>query len=492
MTVLVVETGITYADGAAAIAALPSDQRYTLKLSGENAFSSAVSAAQFPFGLLIIPADGEGVTNDGDINNGAKITGTLYSTAPDIEIRDLRTNVLLLSDAPNSKLRRLIIDGNGADGLIFNDTIDAKDIIIHDIDDGVVSGLVRPNSLMSNITVVGAGRFGFANGKFNDCVDISSANQGFFGEQAGSTNLWEHDGSGTNTITESPTTDALVDYAAGKYGLKADSSPALSGAGAFINETSGVVDLVFSENTAQPIIDSVLIKRISQISIVDAIIQPTVDFITINNISSLSFNDLITNLEIDSTVIESISTLGISDLLVQSSIDSASIESIVVLDFSSIQSQPSVDTIDIEPASSEINLIDNLVQPTVDTISISNITELSINDLSVSVTGDSIDIVNITELSVSGLLAQPTTDQIVIDVIGGLVFSDVAVQPSIDTIAIELYTNLEFSDLSVQTTIDSILISTGVMPDFGNNDLLLIDNTASYLLVDNTTDYRII
>lgn len=224
----------------------------------------------------------------------------------------------------------------------------------------------------------------------------------------------------------------------------------------------------------------------------DAIIQPIIDLVAVDRISSLNFNDLLVDVKADLITIESISLLGIDDLLVQAYADSTSLENISLLGFSSLQLQPTIDVIDIKPSSGEIDLSDNLVQPIFDTMSISNITELSIYDILVPVTGDSINVANITELSIGDSLVQPIADAIVIDVVGGLVFSDVTVKPTIDTVAIELYTELEFSDLSVRTTTDTILISTGVMPDFGNNDLLLIDNTTSYLLVDNTTDYRTI
>lgn len=239
MSVLCVESGITYATGVAAIAAEGGANR-TMQVSGSNSFATSVNSSQYSLGIVIIPNPGEETQDDGDINIGAQMTGAFSCAAPNSEIRNLRTQRLTLTSAPNITIDRLISDGTGSDAIIFNDTITASNIIIHNANDSVISSATRPNSNITNVTSVGATRFGFANGKFNDCVDINSANQGYFGEMPGSGNLWEHDGSGTNTITESPVTDIFVDFAAGKYGVLASSSPGLAGAGAFIQSAPPV------------------------------------------------------------------------------------------------------------------------------------------------------------------------------------------------------------------------------------------------------------
>ena len=238
MTVLCVESGVTYADGVAAIAAEGGVNR-TFEVDGSVSFGANISAIQYNLGAVIRPKSGQETQDDGDISVGAQMTGTLTGAVDGLEIRNIRVNRLSLSSAPNAVLRRLIMDGLGGDALVFNDTIDAQDIIIHNTNDGVISSPLRPNSSLLNITVIGATRFGFANGKVNDCVDVNSSNQGYFSERPGSTNLWEHDGSGTNTITESPVTNIFVDYAGGKYGILAISSPGAAGAGGFIQVSGG-------------------------------------------------------------------------------------------------------------------------------------------------------------------------------------------------------------------------------------------------------------
>lgn len=240
MPVLCVESGITYATGVALVAAEGGANR-TAQVSGSVSFATSVNSSQYNLGIVIIPNPGEETQDDGDINIGAQMTGAFSCSAPNSEIRNLRTNNLNLTSAPNMTIDGLICDGLGSDGVIYNDTVNIGKLIIHNANDSLISSATRPNSNITNVTSVGATRFGFANGKFNNCVDINSANQGYFGEMSGSGNLWEHDGSGTNTITESPVTDVFVDYAAGKYGILSTSGPGAANAGGFIfTASSGV------------------------------------------------------------------------------------------------------------------------------------------------------------------------------------------------------------------------------------------------------------
>ena len=240
MTFLCVESTVVYADGVAAIAAEGGVNK-TFEVTGTNSFATGVSGVTYNLGIVIRATVGEETSDDGDINIGAKMTGGFSSGADGTDIRNLRTNALQLLNAGNATIRRLIIDGNGNDAVTFNDTIDAEDIIAYNCDDGWLSSVVLSNSLINKCTVVGAGRFGYAQGKFNNCVDVNSSNQGYFNEAAGSTGTWENDGTGTNSITESPATDIFVDYAGGKYAVLDTSSPGAAGAGAFIfTASSGI------------------------------------------------------------------------------------------------------------------------------------------------------------------------------------------------------------------------------------------------------------
>ena len=240
MPVLCIESGITYATGVAAVAAEGGANR-SMRVSGSVSFATSVNASQYNLGIVIFANPGEETQDDGDINIGAQMTGAFSCAAPNSLIANLRTNNLNLTSAPSMTIGRLITDGLGSDGILYNDTVTIDHVIVHNANDSVISSATRPNSNIKNVTSVDATRFGFANGKFNDCVDANSANQGYFGEMPGSGNLWEHDGSGTNTITESPVTDVFVDFAAGKYGILANSGPGAANAGGFIFTASGGV-----------------------------------------------------------------------------------------------------------------------------------------------------------------------------------------------------------------------------------------------------------
>ena len=246
MTVLCVNSSIVYADIAAADAAEGgTDYGVPTEFVQTGSSTSAVSFTNtdYPSGLIYRATSGEETT--GDINIGASLTATLTSTVNGMQLSDLRTANLSLTSCPNVVLRRLVIDAGGGsvDGVLFNNTIDAQDILIHNCNDGFLSSVVRLNSLIDKCTVVGATRFGYAQGKFNNCVDINSANQGYFNEAVGSSSTWEHDGTGTDTITESPATDIFENFATGDYRIKPTSSPGVAGAGAFINSGGGGVSI---------------------------------------------------------------------------------------------------------------------------------------------------------------------------------------------------------------------------------------------------------
>lgn len=238
MTVLCVESTIVYADGVAAIAAEGGANK-TFEVSGTNSFATTALAATYTAGIVIRPTTGQETSDDGDITVGAKMSGTFTSTATGTDIRNLLTDRLSLSGAANAVLRRLIVNGQTNDGIQFNDTIDAEDIIAYNCDDGWIASVVMSNSLINKCTVIGPTRFGYAQGKFNNCVDVNSTNQGYFNEAAGSTGTWENDGTGTDSITEIPVTDIFVDFAGGKYGVLDTSSPGAAGAGAFIFTAGG-------------------------------------------------------------------------------------------------------------------------------------------------------------------------------------------------------------------------------------------------------------
>lgn len=240
MTVLCVNSTVVYADIAAAEAAeAGTDYGVPTRFEQAGTSTAAVSFAGANFVSSAIYVATSGEEANGDIAVGAGTTSTINSTVDGMQILDVRTNRLILSSCPNAFIRRLVVDGGGGDSVSYNDTIDAEDILCYNCDDGFLASVARPNSSLVKCTVVGAGRFGYASGKFNDCVDVDSANQGFFNEQVGSTGTWENDGTGTDSITESTATDIFENYAGGDYRIKATSSPGVAGAGAFINAGTG-------------------------------------------------------------------------------------------------------------------------------------------------------------------------------------------------------------------------------------------------------------
>lgn len=271
MTVLCTNSGITYADIASAIAGESGNvylDRKEYIQSGMSTAAANFTPADHPLSFLYTAADGELVTS-GDINSGAGTNSVITSTVDGGEITGVRTGALNVLSSNNAKLRRVIVNaGNGStDGIAFNDTLDAEDVLIHNCNDGFLSSVVRLNSSIVRCTVVGATRFGFAQGKFTDCVDVNSSNQGYFNEAAGSSGTWENDGTGTDTITESPATDIFVDYAGGDYSIKADSSPGLAGAGAFINSGGGGLSLTVTETKSSSLNNS-SIEILANLSII--------------------------------------------------------------------------------------------------------------------------------------------------------------------------------------------------------------------------------
>lgn len=103
MTVLCVESTIVYADGVSAVNAEGGTNK-TLRVSGTNSFAVSATSAQYNLGLIIIAESGEETQDDGDINVGAKMSGTFSGSVDGLEIRNLRTNILGLTGSPNATL----------------------------------------------------------------------------------------------------------------------------------------------------------------------------------------------------------------------------------------------------------------------------------------------------------------------------------------------------------------------------------------------------
>ena len=271
MTVLCVNSGVTYADIVAADAAeggtsygVPT--RY--EQSGTSTGDVQFIGADYPDSFIYTAATGEEST--GVIGVGAKCDGNITTTVTDGAITNLNTGVIHVVSATSAYLRKLVVDAGGGtmDGVSFNDTTDAEDILVHNCNDGFLSSVLVNNSLIKKCTVIGATRFGFAQGKFTDCVDVNSSNQGYFNESVGSSGTWEHDGTGTNTITESPATDIFEDYVGGDYRIKATSSAGAAGAGAFITSAATELSIVGSTPSYSYTVPTAVVDLTGELSIV--------------------------------------------------------------------------------------------------------------------------------------------------------------------------------------------------------------------------------
>tara|TARA_R110002049_G_scaffold225946_4_gene397899 strand:+ start:48 stop:1442 length:1395 start_codon:yes stop_codon:yes gene_type:complete len=259
---------------------------------------------------------------------------------------------------------------------------------------------------------------------------------------------------------------------------------------AWVDLGGGTVDLIFSDSEQKPTSDSIAIQNINQLSFLDSLSQPASDSISLELITELLFSDSLAQPLADSITLQNITELLLNDSLVQPTSDLSTLQNLTQLSFTSSTANVSSDSIVITQQGN-LYLFDSIIQPKSDTLTLENIAELLISDSVVSLSSDSITIENLSQLLFSDSAVQPTSDTVTIVNAQGLVFSDSTIQPTSDSITIELYTELSFSDSIVQPLSDSINITTQVMPFFGNNDLLLIDNTIRYHLIDNTTDYRI-
>lgn len=249
------------------------------------------------------------------------------------------------------------------------------------------------------------------------------------------------------------------------------------------------VELIFLGTTVSPLSDVIALQNITDLSLLGATSQPTSDSVVLESITELLISGLVTQPRTGIITLQNITNLLLSDPLVQPTSGLITLQNLTELSFSSSTVNPSSDSITIT-RQGNLDLLDSLIQPESDILTLENITKLLFSDSVVSLSSDSIAIENLSQLLFSDSAVQPKSDAITIVNTQGLVLNDVVVQPVSDTIEIELYTDLEFTSTLVQIQSQSLRI-TQVMPSFGNNDLLLIDNTSSYFLIDKTTEYRI-
>ena len=259
---------------------------------------------------------------------------------------------------------------------------------------------------------------------------------------------------------------------------------------AWIDLGGGVTDLEFSDVSTKPTLDSSVIQIITALAISDITVQPELDSADITVITQLSIDGISVNPTIDNLTIESINNLLFYGVSVGPTLDSLTIESVNDLLLSGIETKPTVDGLVITNITPLI-FSGIEAQPTLDLLTIEPQGELSFSGITTKPTLDSIDIKLVTKLIFSDITTRPAVDLLTLDSVVNLQLSSITTQPTLDSTSIENYTNLSFSGISVQPTLDLFSIPIAKMPDFGNNDIKLTDNTVRYSLTDNSTKYRI-
>lgn len=181
--------------------------------------------------------------------------------------------------------------------------------------------------------------------------------------------------------------------------------------------------------------------------------------------------------------------LDFSDTTNQPTADTLSIELITQLGITGTLRQPTADTLTTS-AINELVLFDNLSQPSADTVDLSTVTVVGLLDNARQPSADVINLSAIGELVFSDNTRQPTADSVQIEQVSGLVLNDNSRQPTVDTLSIELYTQLSFADTLVQVSADTITLTSKTLPQFGKNDIMMIDNSEDYQLTDNSIEYK--
>jgi len=183
--------------------------------------------------------------------------------------------------------------------------------------------------------------------------------------------------------------------------------------------------------------------------------------------------------------------LVFSNTTTQPTTDSLALGLITQLSMSNNTTQPIADRLTIQEIMS-LGLSDNITQPIADNFSIVGIPTIDVSSNTRQPTADTINLASIGTLVFSDNNRQPTVDIVTIEQVSGLVLRDNSRQPSVDSLSVEIYTQLSFSDTLVQVSADSITLTSETMPQFGKNDILMIDKSVGYQLTDNSIEYKVI
>ena len=249
MTVLCVNSSVTYADITAADAAESGiDYGVPTRFEQTGTSSSAVvfSNTDYPSSLIYIATSGE--ETDGTTSTGAQCTGLITTSVTNGVIQDLRTGRITFSSAVGHANVNLVSDGGGGDVYLFGaNAASSTNCIRYNCSEGCRAGSTNDNYIEPNCTVVDATGFGVLRPRAVDSVSLNTSSSAYLQVGASSSNYWADDGTGSNAITETTKTDIFENYAAGDYRIKPASSVGAAGAGAFINSGGGGISIGVTE-----------------------------------------------------------------------------------------------------------------------------------------------------------------------------------------------------------------------------------------------------
>jgi hypothetical protein len=249
MTVLCVNSSVTYADITAADAAESGiDYGVPTRFEQTGTSSSAVvfSNTDYPSSLIYIATSGE--ETDGTTSTGAQCTGLITTSVTNDVIQDLRTGRITFSSAVGHANVNLVSDGGGGDVYLFGaNAASSTNCIRYNCSEGCRASSTNDNYIEPNCTVVDATGFGVLRPRAVDSVSLNTSSSAYLQVGASSSNYWADDGTGSNAITETTKTDIFENYAAGDYRIKPASSVGAAGAGAFINSGGGGISVTVTE-----------------------------------------------------------------------------------------------------------------------------------------------------------------------------------------------------------------------------------------------------
>ena len=185
----------------------------------------------------------QGFEDTGNLSdNVAQLTIGNLTIGPRVVWSGVRVVGGVLQSQQNGELsyRNMIVDASGQTRGFYlrqnpTEPQSLNNVIIYNASqDAQYINNVSNNTYVQNTTIVDAGRFGALRASYNDTLIVGSGNDDYFSSFQSQSNAWAEDSTGTNQITEADYKDVFVDYDANDFRLKADSSPALASAGAFI------------------------------------------------------------------------------------------------------------------------------------------------------------------------------------------------------------------------------------------------------------------